>query len=97
MFVVCSKHSVFFGYCQAPHFLRPNTTPWHIPFDISQEKAFNSFFLTSIAQEQINYSIPVTEPKTETPTSTRLSLAMEGTVAAFLLIAFILIRPWLPV
>jgi hypothetical protein len=96
MFVFCSKHSVFFGCCQAPHFLRPNTAPWHIPFDISQEKAFNSFFLTSIAQEQINYSIPGMEPKTETPTSTRLSPAM-GAVAAFLLIAFILIRPWLPV
>jgi hypothetical protein len=76
---------------------------WHIPFDISQEKAFNSFFLTGIAQEQINYSISPMDSscpshsKTETATSARLSLEMGVTVAAFLFIALILMRPWLPV
>jgi hypothetical protein len=34
---------------------------------------------------------------TETPAGARLSLEMGVTVAAFLLIALILMRPWLPV
>jgi hypothetical protein len=75
---------------------------WHIPLDIRRKKTINSFFLTGIAQEQINYSICSMDSsypshsKTETPRA-RLSLETGLTVAAFLLIALILMRPWLPV
>jgi hypothetical protein len=103
VFAICSYRFRVFGLLSSAAFYSHNTAFWHIPFDISREKAFNSFFLSGIAQEQINYSISTMDSscpshsKTETPARARPSLEMGVMVAAFLLIAFILMRPWLPV
>jgi len=97
LFVVCSYGFRVFGLLSSAAFCSRNAASWHIPFETCGEKVFNSFLLTGIAQEQINYSIPAMEPKTETSTSARMSLETGVIVAAFLLIALILMRPWLPV